>query len=122
MQVPRKYLLRNLRGYGERIAGAPVACAATLLQSQSNVAAIDATILPPPTTANRSAAARSRAEEYESPSMERTKPVSEIPGPKPLPILRNLLDFKNNVDRLIYFLEECHDKYGEIFKLEVPGQ
>ena len=49
------------------------------------------------------------------------KPFSEIPGPKPLPILHNLLDFKSNSSRLIDFLEECYYKYGEIFKLEVPG-
>ena len=50
------------------------------------------------------------------------KPFSEIPGPTPLPILRNILDFRRNSSRLIYYLEECYEKYGEIFKLEVPGQ
>ena len=49
------------------------------------------------------------------------KPFSEIPGPKQLPIIRNLLDFKRNSTRLIEFLEECYKEYGEIFKLEVPG-
>lgn len=52
---------------------------------------------------------------------ETVKPFSEIPGPKPLPIIRNILDFRRNSDRLIYFLEECYKKYGGIFKLEVPG-
>lgn len=53
---------------------------------------------------------------------EEIKPFSEIPGPKQLPIIRNLLDFKRNINRLIDFLEECHKEYGEIFKLEVPGR
>ena len=53
---------------------------------------------------------------------EGIKPFSEIPGPKPLPIIRNLLDFKRNINRLIDFLEECYNEYGEIFKLEVPGR
>lgn len=50
------------------------------------------------------------------------KPFSEIPGPRPLPIVRNIPDFRRNCGRLIYYLEECYEKYGEIFKLEVPGQ
>lgn len=53
---------------------------------------------------------------------EKIKPFSEIPGPKQLPIIRNLLDFKRNINRLIDFLEECYNEYGEIFKLEVPGR
>ena len=53
---------------------------------------------------------------------EGIKPFGEIPGPKPLPIIRNLLDFKRNINRLIDFLEECYNEYGEIFKLEVPGR
>lgn len=53
---------------------------------------------------------------------EEIKPFSEIPGPKQLPIIRNLLDFKRNIHRLIDFLEDCYNEYGEIFKLEVPGR
>lgn len=65
---------------------------------------------------------RSRESLTLAPPATEIKPFSEIPGPKPLPIIRNLLDFKNNINRLIHFLEECHEKYGEIFKLEVPGE
>ena len=47
------------------------------------------------------------------------KPFSAIPGPEPLPLLRNALEFKNNLSTLhVYFDGE---KYGEIFKLEAPG-
>lgn len=49
------------------------------------------------------------------------KPFSDIPGPKPLPILHNLLDFRRNSGRVIYYLQECYKKYGEIFKMEIPG-
>ena len=66
--------------------------------------------------------------ESSDPSAQRThqsedlKPFSAIPGPKPLPLLRNLLQFKRNSSRLNPYLEECYNKYGEIFKLEAPGQ
>ena len=66
--------------------------------------------------------------ESSDPSAQRThqsedlKPFSAIPGPKPLPLLRNLLQFKKNSSRLNPYLEECYNKYGEIFKLEAPGQ
>ena len=50
------------------------------------------------------------------------KPFSAIPGPKPLPILRNLLELRKNLPRLHLYLEECHKKYGKIFKLETPGK
>ena len=53
---------------------------------------------------------------------EEIKPFSAIPGPKPLPVLRNLLEFRKNLPRLHLFLEECYEKYGSIFKLETPGQ
>ena len=49
------------------------------------------------------------------------KPFSAIPGPKPLPVLRNLLELKRNLPRLGLYLEECYKKYGKIFKLETPG-
>ena len=49
------------------------------------------------------------------------KPFSEIPGPKPLPIVRNLLEIKKNSGNMMFYLEECYKNYGEIFKLEVPG-
>ena len=50
------------------------------------------------------------------------KPFSAIPGPKPLPLLRNALEFKKNLQRLHVYFEECHEKYGGIFKLEAPGR
>ena len=55
-------------------------------------------------------------------SPEETKPFNAIPGPKPLPVIRNLLEFKRNSGRLFVYLEECHKKYGSLFKLEAPGQ
>ena len=50
------------------------------------------------------------------------KPFEAIPGPKPLPVLRNLLEFRRNSKRINQFLGECYEKYGEIFKLEAPGR
>ena len=47
------------------------------------------------------------------------KPFGAIPGPKPLPLLRNALEY--DVPKLHVYFEELHKKYGEIFKLEVPG-
>ena len=49
------------------------------------------------------------------------KPFSAIPGPKPLPVLRNLLELRRNLPRMHLYLEECSEKYGKIFKLEAPG-
>ena len=49
------------------------------------------------------------------------KPFSAIPGPKPLPVLRNLLELRRNLPRMHLYLEECYEKYGKIFKLETPG-
>ena len=49
------------------------------------------------------------------------KPFSAIPGPKPVPVLRNLLELKRNLLRMDLYLEECYKKYGKIFKLETPG-
>ena len=49
------------------------------------------------------------------------KPFSAIPGPRPLPVLRNLLEMRRNMARFHFYIEECHKKYGEIFKLEAPG-
>ena len=49
------------------------------------------------------------------------KPFSAIPGPKPLPVLRNLLEMRRNMAKLHFYVEECLKKYGEIVKLEAPG-
>ena len=62
------------------------------------------------------------ATSYHAPSdAAAVQPYSAIPGPKPLPLLRNLLKFRKHFFTLHQYLEECSDKYGEIFKLEAPG-
>ena len=55
-------------------------------------------------------------------SSDSVKPFSAIPGPKPSPVVRNLLEFRRNSKRINKFLEECYRKYGEVFKLETPGK
>ena len=72
-----------------------------------------------PASAAAAAVQEARAERL---SENQLKPFSEIPGPKPLPVLRNLLDFRRNSKKLNQFLGECYEKYGEIFKLEAPGR
>ena len=59
--------------------------------------------------------------DYEVPCTMDVKPFSAIPGPKPLPVLRNMLDLKNNSKTLNHYFEWCSKEYGDIFKLEVPG-
>ena len=54
-------------------------------------------------------------------SNENVQQFSNIPGPKPLPVIRNLLEFKKNYPNLHSCLEKCSEKYGDIFKLEAPG-
>ncbi|KAG2373389.1 hypothetical protein C9374_012255 [Naegleria lovaniensis] len=50
------------------------------------------------------------------------KPYEEIPGPKPLPILGNLLDLlKHKGIPSLYFYELC-EKYGDIVRLSMPGK
>lgn len=61
------------------------------------------------------------ATHYHEPLDAAVQPYSAIPGPKPLPLLRNLLKFRKHFFTLNQYLEECSDKYGEIFKLEAPG-
>ena len=62
------------------------------------------------------------ATRYHEPSdTAAVQPYSAIPGPKPLPLLRNLLKFRKHFFTLNQYLEDCSDKYGEIFKLEAPG-
>ena len=42
------------------------------------------------------------------------KPFRAIPGPKPLPVLRNLLELKRNLRRMMdLYYEECYKKYGK---------
>ena len=50
------------------------------------------------------------------------KPFSAVPGPRPLPILGNLIEMRKNQERLRLHYEECFLQYGEIFKLRVMGK
>lgn len=67
-----------------------------------------------------SATATQVSADYELPNTE-VKPFSAIPGPKPLPVLHNVLEFRKNLSRLHNYIEECSERYGDIFKLEAPG-
>ena len=49
------------------------------------------------------------------------KPFSAIPGPKPLPVIGNLLDIKRNLPSMRLYVERCIKEYGGIFKLKYPG-
>ena len=52
---------------------------------------------------------------------EAVKPFDAMPGPKPLPVLGNLLEIKKNTKRLRYYLHEGLQKYGGIARLRLPG-
>ena len=54
-------------------------------------------------------------------SNENVQHFGKIPEPKPLPVIRNLLQFKRNYPNLHEYLEKCSEEYGDIFKLETPG-
>ena len=69
---------------------------------------------------SRSASASAQPEAAAS-SDDTLKPFSAIPGPKPLPVIGNLLDFSRNSKRLNEFFGECYQKYGQVYKLEAPG-
>ena len=49
------------------------------------------------------------------------KPFSSIPGPKPLPVVGIMFELRRNINRMQDYYGECFDKYGDIFKYEVPG-
>ena len=94
-----------------RVLNPSVCCRSTLLSFNNRSASL--LQLSHPT----STAAATREAQH-----EHLKPLSAIPGPKPLPILRNLLEFRRNSNRLTLFWRECYEKYGEIFKMEAPGR
>ena len=71
--------------------------------------------------ASSTVAAHAHAATDSEPPAAAVQPFSAIPGPKPLPILRNILEFRKNLFSLHQYLEECSEKYGDIFKLEAPG-
>ena len=80
-----------------------------------------ALILAVPSRTSSSVASRAVPKsDHDSP--DSVKPFSAIPGPKPSPVVRNLLEFRRNSKRINKFLEECYRKYGEVFKLETPGK
>src|SRR3954454_2412523 len=47
------------------------------------------------------------------------RPLSEIPGPKPLPVVGNMRDVDTH--RLVQSIMELADQYGPIFKLHTPA-
>src|SRR3954452_19689614 len=47
------------------------------------------------------------------------RPLSDIPGPKPLPVVGNMRDL--DTKRLIQGLMELTDEYGQIFQLHTPN-
>ncbi|HSK61640.1 MAG TPA: cytochrome P450 [Actinomycetospora sp.] len=48
-----------------------------------------------------------------------SRPLSEIPGPKPLPVVGNMRDVDTH--RLVQSIMELADRYGPIFQLHTPG-
>lgn len=55
-------------------------------------------------------------------SLAAVKPFSAIPGPKPLPLVGNMVIMGAHVNRFTAFQEQCFKKYGEIFKLKLLGK
>ena len=47
------------------------------------------------------------------------RPLSDIPGPKPLPVVGNMRDVDTH--RLVQSIMELSDEYGPIFQLHTPG-
>ena len=50
------------------------------------------------------------------------KPFSAVPGPKPLPIIGNMIVMRKNRYRNRLYFEECFMKYGEIVKISIIGK
>ena len=49
------------------------------------------------------------------------KPYSEIPGPKPLPLLGNSLQMRANRNRLRHYFYDGFQEFGDIYKLDIFG-
>ena len=52
-------------------------------------------------------------------SADARHPLSEIPGPKPLPVVGNMRDIDTH--RLVQSIMELADRYGPIFQLHTPS-
>ena len=50
------------------------------------------------------------------------KPFSAIPGPKPLPIIGNVVELNANIKRYNLYTDECFREYGDIFKFSYFGK
>ena len=100
----------------QRVHNLSVCCRSTLLRF-NNHANLSASLLQLSHPTSTAAA----TQEAQRVTEQNLKPFNAIPGPKPLPVLRNMLDFRRNSSRLTSFWRECYEKYGEIFKMEAPG-
>ncbi len=81
---------------------------------------------PMPTTrfAVRCVTTSSHSKQQAATRPQQAKPFNSIPGPKPLPLLGNLLDIvrvRRRGQRFSDFNYEGLEKYGGIMKLLIPG-
>ena len=104
-----------------RVFDLSVCCRSTLLRFNNHTTRSVSLLQRSQPTSTAAAAATQEAQRATD-QHENLKPFNAIPGPKPLPVLRNLLDFRRNSSRLTTFWRECYEKYGEIFKMEAPGR
>ena len=58
----------------------------------------------------------------DQPHGSRLKPFSAMPGPRPLPVIGNTREMLVNRNTLHLYLEQCFEKYGDIFKLKQFGK
>jgi len=57
-----------------------------------------------------------------SSAIKQPLPFNAMPGPKPIPVMGNALQLKQNVHRLRTYYEECFKKYGDIFRVKALGK